>query len=260
MLSKIRTLYRLSLLGLHACYAIILLRFAVGRNPTKFTARDWYWINHWTRIFCKILGIRITVRGEPHVGTVLYASNHITWHDIAVLHSMLPVCFIAKDEIRRWPLVGWLAYRGGTLFVRRGGARSGFDALRQHLETRLAHQQSVLFFPEGTTSSGLQLLKFKHRLFGPAIEQQCPVQPIGLRYSHSEKLAFIGKESFMAHMLRTLGEKCITVEVFFCTAIGSTDKTAKILAEITQQHIAQKLCIACHDGQQAATEDRQSST
>lgn len=233
----LRIIYRLALLALHILYAIFLLLFFISRKPRQLSKQDWKFINHWTRIFCRILNLHATVHGYVIDGPAVYVANHISWHDIAVLHALLPVCFIAKHEIRHWPLVGWLSYRGGTLFVHRG-ARDAFYKLRKLLQDCLYARQNVLFFPEGTTSDGSKILKFKYRLFGPGIEQKRPVQAIGLRYLNSERIAFIGNESFLSHLFRTLGEKQINVDVFFCPAVESSGKTAKMLAEISQNQIS----------------------
>lgn len=242
ILRTARILYRLPLLSLHIVYAILLLLFFVRHRPRQMNERDWRFINHWTRGFCRILNIHITIHGTPIKDPALYVANHISWHDIAVLHAVLPVCFIAKHEIRRWPLVGWLAYRGGTLFIHRG-ARDAFYKLRKTLHTCLQARQNVLFFPEGTTTNGRHLLRFKYRLFGPGIEQQRPLQAIALRYKHSERITFIGEEPFLSHLLRTLGEKRIDAEIFFCPAIDCCNKTDKALAETTQQQIAKVLAL-----------------
>src|SRR3546814_3152724 len=52
--------------------------------------------------------------------THLSVANHISWLDISIINACEPVRFVAKAEIRDWPLAGWLASAAGSFYLRRG--------------------------------------------------------------------------------------------------------------------------------------------
>ncbi|WP_372972341.1 lysophospholipid acyltransferase family protein [Marinobacter sp.] len=164
---------------------------------------------------CRCLGIRITERGSPPEGPVLLLSNHISWTDIPVLGGLMEIRFLSKAEVADWPLVGWLARQAGTLFIRRG---SGEAAQRREDITRtLQAGQSVLVFPEGTTSSGLTVLPFFPRLIGAATAAEVPVVPVSIAYLREGEpchvAPFIGDDEFHHHLLRLLSARAPEVRV-----------------------------------------------
>ncbi len=149
-------------------------------------------------------------------------ANHISWHDIIVLQSMVATGFVGKSEIRSWPLIGWLAHQGNTLFVRRGKHKS-FEQIQAAMTDRLLAQQNIMLFPEGTTTTGESVKPFRTRLLEPAIQLEIPVQPLAIWYRSEnmscKDLAFVLNESFFSHLLRTLAEPQIEVYVHFCQPI-----------------------------------------
>ena len=164
---------------------------------------------------CKLLGFRAQVNGQPHLGPTLFVSNHISWTDIPVLAACMPLRFLAKQEVAQWPMIGWLATQGGTLFIKR---RSG-QALqvREQIAQALQQDQSILVFPEGTTTAGISVLPFHGRLLGAAASAGVPVQPISIGYRRNGLpdaiVPFIGEDGFVEHLLRLLRQPAITVSV-----------------------------------------------
>ena len=201
---------------------ILLLFTIIGRDPSNRTARDWRIINGCMGTFCWILGLKIHVTGKIPQGTQLLVANHISWHDIVVVQSLLATGFIGKHEIRNWPLIGWLAYQGNTLFVQRGRHKS-FEKIHAAMTKRLLAKQNIMLFPEGTTTTGESVKSFRSRLFEPAIRLSMPIQPITIWYRSKNQscseLSFTGGESFFSHLLRTLGEPQIDVYLHFCKPI-----------------------------------------
>ncbi len=171
----------------------------------------------WHRRLLAILGLQLRVEGmplrEPHV-TV---SNHVSWLDIPVLGALEPTRFVAKSEVRQWPVAGWLARGAGTFFLRRGkgGAAPLIDRLVPHLRA----QGSVVIFPEATTTDGTEVRPFHARLFAAAIEARCPVQPVTIQYGlarDGENIApFIGDDSLAGHILRLLRCPALRVRVLY---------------------------------------------
>lgn len=165
----------------------------------------------------RCLGFRMRVEGQPSSTTVLFVSNHISWSDIPVLGGCAPLRFLSKAEVGRWPIIGWLAQQAGTLFITRGGGRAG--AAREEIAATLASGQSVLVFPEGTTTSGLAVLPFHSRLLHAAADAGVDIQPISIAYTRSgrpDHLApFIGDDDFHRHLPRLLRHPAVEVTVRF---------------------------------------------
>jgi len=163
------------------------------------------------------LGFRPRTRGKPADGPVLYISNHISWSDIPILGGAAPLCFLSKAEVRRWPLIGWLAEQAGTLFIQRGQGRSG--QARKEISAALARGQSVLVFPEATTSSGLTVLDFHDRLIHAAVDAGVPIQPISIGYLREGRpdhiAPFIGDDEFQNHIVRLLGQPLPEVAILW---------------------------------------------
>jgi 1-acyl-sn-glycerol-3-phosphate acyltransferase len=145
-------------------------------------------IREWSLKLLSICGIRLDVRerapmarGLSGTGGFMLIANHISWIDIYVLNAWYPVRFVAKSEIRAWPVIGWLCEKTGVLFIDRNKKR---DALRmmQHLVERMQAGDVVCVFPEGTTSDGRGLLPFHANLMQAPVAAGVPVQPAGLRY------------------------------------------------------------------------------
>lgn len=194
----------------------------------------------------RCLGFRVNIRGARPEGTVLLVSNHISWSDIPILGGVLPLRFLSKVEVRSWPVIGWLAEQAGTLFIRRGGGQA--QATRGQIADTLRSGQSVLVFPEGTTTLGITVLPFHSRLLSAAIDAKIPIQPISIGYrrdNHPDHLApFIGDDQFEQHLIRMLREPAVSVDVIL-------HEPVLVRAEDDLQAIAQAL----HDKVQAGLGD-----
>ncbi|WP_339799760.1 lysophospholipid acyltransferase family protein [uncultured Marinobacter sp.] len=158
------------------------------------------------RAYVRCLGLRVTVSGQQQAGPALYLSNHISWTDIPVLGSLWPLRFLSKAEVASWPVIGWLSRQAGTLYIRRGGGEAA--AKRQDIAAALRDGESVLIFPEGTTSSGLTVLPFFPRLIGAAINAGVPIVPVSIAYLRNGEPChlspFIGDDGFHQHAPRIM--------------------------------------------------------
>ncbi len=120
------------------------------------------------RFVCRVLGIRITVIGTPpQRAPVLILSNHVSWLDVPVIASLMPLSFVAKQEIGGWPFFGTLARLQRTVFVDRTRRHATTDATNMIAE-RLAAGDAIVLFAEGTTGDGTRLLPFRTALVGAA--------------------------------------------------------------------------------------------
>lgn len=173
----------------------------------------------WLTKIVNIVGLRLEVVGDiPHgKNSALWVANHVSWLDIPVVGSA-GVAFLAKSEIRKWPMIGWLGEQSGTVYIQRGGQNASQIASAK-IADNIHSEDSVLVFPEGTTSDGKDVRRFHARIFAPALDHQLLVQPIAIRYLDAEgnihPNVVWGDESFIANVFKILGESTIQVELNF---------------------------------------------
>lgn len=191
-------------------------------------------IRAWSGGLMRIFGFRLRRIGQPLAGPFLLVANHVSWIDIELVHSQHVVGFVAKAEISRWPLVGWLAGRAGTIYHQRGNNDSLHGVLEQMVH-RLQAGQAVGVFPEGGTSGGESIRTFHARIFQAAFETRMPVQPVALRYGEGGNaqtiVAFARGENFLQNFLRLLGEPGRVAEVHFLAALQPGDEGRRHIAE-----------------------------
>jgi 1-acyl-sn-glycerol-3-phosphate acyltransferase len=140
--------------------------------------------NHFGRFYhrtlCRIIGLKLRVIGEASTARpTLYVSNHSSWLDVLVLGATLDARFVSKAEVEGWPLIGWVAKLGRTVFVSRSRGRTGGEA--HDMRLRLAAGDSLILFPEGTTSDGARVLPFRSSFFVVA-GAAASVQPVTVVY------------------------------------------------------------------------------
>ncbi len=155
-MSSLRMVLRLLLVLFVTLPSMLLQAILIplpGRGAEKFARLYWAWVRG-------ILGLRLTVIGAVAPGRpVLFIANHCSWIDIVALGSVLPGCFVSKADVAGWPLVGWIAKLGRTIFVSR--AKATMVVERERMNARLAAGDNIILFPEGTTSDGTRILPFQ---------------------------------------------------------------------------------------------------
>ena len=174
----------------------------------------------------RILGLDVRVLGTRAAGrSVLYVVNHSSWLDIVVLSTVLPGRFVAKKEVAKWPVVGILAWLQRTVFVARD--RHCVGRHRDQLAACLEAGDSLILFPEGTSSDGMGVLRFKSALFAIAEEPiagaSLRVQPVSLAYTRLNGMplgrhmrpffTWYGDVSLGGHLWRALGLGPLTAVV-----------------------------------------------
>lgn len=179
----------------------------------------------WSRWLMAFCGIRVVVGGSPLLaGPVLWVANHVSWVDIFVVNSVRATAFVAKSEIRSWPVIGWLAAGAGTLFIERG-QRHAVQAVGEAVQARFRQGAAVGLFPEGTTSVGDTVSPFHASLFEPARAAGIPIQPVVLRFfQHGQRspvAAFVGEETLVTNLWRVLGATGLSVEIEFLAALST---------------------------------------
>lgn len=193
-----------------------------------------FMLNWWTRMVCRIFGIRVRVHGQAEPGPVLVVANHISWIDILVLHSAAAMGFVSKAEIARWPFIGMLARISGTVFHERG-SRDSSSHVADALISRLREGGRVAVFPEGGIKPGDSVKYFHARMFKAAVEAPCAVQPAMIRYMRDGRrdagISFRDNEHFMANFIRLLGHPATTCELQFLEPIPAANRPRRELAE-----------------------------
>ncbi|MCL7743857.1 1-acyl-sn-glycerol-3-phosphate acyltransferase [Guyparkeria hydrothermalis] len=178
-------------------------------------------VRAWLADAAGILGVSVRVRGLERVdalppGGSLWLPNHVSWLDIPLLGSLLPgTVFLAKSEIRRWPVIGRLARLAGTEFIERG---RGSEAAAAAVADGLSRGRQMVVFAEGTTSEGHTVRRFHARLLGPAVETAEPVVPVAVRYCDAKgnrtiAPAFVGGESLWPSLWRVLSARGLEARI-----------------------------------------------
>lgn len=193
----------------------------------------------WSAILLHICGVRLCVSGRPCLtGPVLWVANHVSWLDIFVLNSVRSTVFIAKSEIRRWPIIGWLVAGAGTLFIERG-RRQAIAVMAEKMTRRFRRQEAIGLFPEGTTSAGLNVGPFHSSLFEPAIRAGVAIQPVALRFFHrgqrSDYVSFVGAQTLVENAWQLLGTTGVRVDVEFLPVIGGRENVDASRRKVSAQ-------------------------
>ena len=178
MFKQIRAAWRLSLTFIHLLYGCALASFCFGRwnLQQQLDAKQ-----RWSRQVLSRLGVQLDTQGTVVQGGVLIVANHISVLDIFVINALRPCTFVCKDDVKHWPLIGNLVSKVDTIFIQRGNR----SAARRTAESMVAHLQagdSIVVFPEGSTTNGTHMLPFRPALMQSAVDAGVPVAPVAIRY------------------------------------------------------------------------------
>lgn len=202
-------------------------------------------IRWWQGGLMRVFGFRLKRVGTPRTEATLFVANHCSWLDITLMHSQRALCFVAKSEIARWPLIGWLASRAGTIYHRRGSNES-LNAVAQLMVTRLRQGDAVGVFPEGGAGSTVDHVRTFHaRIFQACYDADVPAQPVALRYVRGNlpalSVAFRGEEKFFHNFLRLLGEPGCAAEVHFLEPVAVNAEGRRRMADAARRRIIEAL-------------------
>lgn len=161
------------------------------------------------RYAARVCGARVEVVGTHLKRDVFFVANHISWVDILALAGASGTAFVAKAELAKAPVVGWLSSLNRTVFVKREH-RMGVAEQINALKEALVDNWSVTVFPEGTTTDGQSLLPFKTSMLS-VLEPPPPgvlVQPVIMDYGPvAEWIGWIGVEGGVNNAKRVLSRK-----------------------------------------------------
>lgn len=217
--------------------ATVGLIYPLSHSAFKRNLRQW-----WSARLIRCLGLKLRISGGSIASGSLIIANHISWLDIFVINATSPAAFISKSEIKDWPLIGWLAIKNETLFLRRGcGAHA--RAINEKIGTLLAKGRHVAIFPEGTTTDGSHVLNFHTALLQPAIETGAPIQPLAIAYRlpdgrPTSAPAYYGDITLLECIWATIAEPEIIVRVTVGTPLSAAHfSNRKELARHARDHI-----------------------
>ena len=241
-MSFVRSLYKL------ICVVTLLLAAVVDwlvRRP-RVGAEGAVWIHGWCRWIVKVVGVEWSVVGElPTSGAVV--SNHLSYLDVLLYSAVRPFVMVAKSEVRGWPLVGWLTSRAGTVYVTRGGGRSTYPGVNAAMAEAYRSGLPVLFFPEGTTTDGSEVLQFRRGLFHSVMNERISLRAAALRYSLEdadgsveEDVCWWGDALLAPHLWRLLGLKGVRAEI--CFGVEVRERTDRfVLSETARKRVVEML-------------------
>jgi 1-acyl-sn-glycerol-3-phosphate acyltransferase len=230
---------------------LIIIGLILAFGSRLLLGQHWYLhssgrriIHWWMRSISTVIGLKIDVQGEICARPVLVVSNHISWVDVIAISVVSHGVFVAKSDVMSWPILGRLAAMSGTRFI----ARETVSSLREVLDetTQLLEQgERVVIFPEGTSTSGSQVMRFSSAVFQAPITAGAMVQAVALQYRRNGELdrlaPFINDDVFVPHLLHLLKAKDTRAYLTFEKPIPAFGHKRQGLAEHTQGQIVKRL-------------------
>ena len=218
ILAAVRVICRAFCVLFFSGIALLQIAFLL---PFVGVPRRLRWLHDWCRFACQVLGLTLTTDGRmPNSG--LLVCNHLSYLDIVALSALNPCIFVAKCEVRSWPLFGWLARAGGTIFIERKHRAATMQDLAQ-IRAAIELGLPVVLFPEGTSSDGSTVLPFKSSLLQAAVDSRCAIAAAGIDYelpdgSVPDEICYWRDMTLLPHLLNLLGKRGIESRIRFSPA------------------------------------------
>jgi len=242
--SSARAALRLALIGalvLHGVALVVLVfPFAALRRRQRL-------VQQWSAGVLKALGVELRAPRAPAPARMIVA-NHVSWLDIVAVAAVRPCCFVAKSEVRGWPLLGRLAAGAGTIFIERRRPR---DILRVNalIAHRLRQGDSVVVFPESTTSDGSTVLPFRGALLQPVVNAGFELQPTAISYRDRRgyavaHAAYHGNHNLLGSMLRVASAPELVAHVEFLEPVAADSGDRRTLAAAARRRVVAALTAA----------------
>jgi 1-acyl-sn-glycerol-3-phosphate acyltransferase len=183
-------------------------------------------IESWCREVLDVLSVRMNLRGEIPPGKVssaLFVANHVSWMDILVMNACRRVRFVARAEVRQWPLLGWMAARTGTIFFKRTSPCE-LARVAKSVATFLRRGDCIALFPEGTTADGASTHASHSGLFESAIAAEALIWPVGISYRRLDNSLYadtpiVGGQSLIASIRNILAQSATRAQVSYTDPI-----------------------------------------
>jgi 1-acyl-sn-glycerol-3-phosphate acyltransferase len=218
------------------CLGDYLFTTAFAPVKTKRLARA-AWLHRSCKRNLRIYNCTVTHEG-PVPTSGLLVSNHLSYLDILVISAITPAVFVAKTEVRSWPLFGWLTQLSGAVFIERA-RRMNVGPANREIEAALADGALVMVFPEGTSTNGDAVLPFRSSLLEPVTNGS---HPIAVGYVHYElddgdvgsEVCYWGDHTFLPHAVNMIGKRRIRAKVRFGTFQRTTDDRKELATQLRE--------------------------
>ena len=205
-------------------------------------------VRRWSTQLLTILAVRVTVSGEPpRAGDapVMIVANHVSWLDIFAINAVQTMRFVAKSEIRRWPVLGWLCEKGGTLFIERAHRRH-IARINAEVAAALTQGDAFAVFPEGVITAGDVVLPFHASLLQPALACNARLFPVAIRYTRADgslcrEADYEGDKTLMDALRLMLTQPVIHGHLQFLPPLACDGTHRRELAHEAARLIAQAL-------------------
>ncbi len=226
-------------------FAILWFKFPRASREQKLAH-----IQAWSRHVLEVMGIRLNIAPSSTFiwpnKTQLLVANHVSWLDVLVIQALQPCVFVAKSEVRHWPVVGSMAHACGVVFVDRSAASSARKMV-DDVGSALHHGYCVAGFPEGTSSEGHDVSLFHANLFEAAIHRDVAVLPLALRYTDARtgnlclKAAFVGDIGFIKSLHQVMGTSHLAVDVQIGKTLSPQGHSRRTLAHLSHRSVLSQL-------------------
>ena len=213
---------------------LIFLIFKAILKPLNLNDPVFLIRKSWSILILRLFGLKLKVIGKQSYNSTIFVSNHISWTDILVIQSVLDIIFVAKSDVKKMPGLGFLAGIANTVFIDRNPQKISKDSLI--LKKKIEKGELICFFPEGTSTDGLRVLKFKsgffQLLFDGIYNQNKyikKVQPLSIYYKvHNKNLSkdfygWWGSMSIISHITKILCLSAGSVELKFHDSLNSEE-------------------------------------
>ncbi len=208
LLRSLRRLLAFMVLTTMVVASALLRRLFGAGHDVIYRHYTWY-----CRNIQRFSGIRVTVEGALPDHACVLVANHRSYIDSVMVPSPHPLAFVAKAEVKHWPLIGWGGTAMRTLWVKRSDAASRRET-RREVQRRIESGMSIIIFPEGTTYKGPDLLEYRMGMFKMCADGGFPIFPIAMEYRHQE-VAWEGKDLFIPHAFKIFGHRHVDVALRF---------------------------------------------
>ena len=239
---------RLPLIFLHILAGLIILIFfpksIINLRPIHHKISQ-----YWMKVLIFLFGLKIISKGSISRKAKAFVSNHISFLDIIVLNSIVASNFIAKSEIKKWPIIGHLAGKTGTIFINRGDSDDNDNVIKL-MKYYLNKDKNIIFFPEGRIGNGVKIKKFHSKLFNSVAHTKSNLQPIFIRYpvdypsnkSSDDSVCWADKsQTLLKISLRCLSRKNTIVLIYFSEVIDTSMSDAYELAKKSANSVSSSL-------------------
>ena len=237
--------YRIFCIVIHTITGLIIAAVVLPfvKKNTKLRLIKWWCVG-----LLRAFHIKVNPIGElpaANIHGVLFVANHVSWSDIHALNSLIALRFIAKSDIKSWPVFGYLVTKANTLFIDRS-KRQTAGKIVETVTASLLAGDNLCFFPEGTTTDGKQVLPFKSSVLQAAIEAKTVVWPVAIRYINSDgsintHMAYAGDTTMLQSMSAILNIKNPIVELHFLAPIQALGQNRRYLTQAAYDAIVAKL-------------------